>query len=157
MKSLYFDHHIFTPDIHTGKNVIPAPVRPGSIFFWDEADTRDGRLWFSLTQLLAALHPYVGYVFIAPGALGTMCFRGPSRINGPVGLEQSITSTFRWGGPPFHSRIGFFELICQLLSSAKCLKTAKWNLRDSSYLHDSTFQLFLKWIHHLKFSSNVCF
>lgn len=125
MKPLYSDHRIFTPDVHTGKNANPSPVRPGSIFFWDEADTRDCRQWFSLTQLLAALHPHVEDVFIAPGALGTMCFSGPSRINGPVGLERSITSTSRWGRPPFHSRIGFFELIHQLPSVAKCLKTSK--------------------------------
>lgn len=53
--------HLFSP-----------PLRQRSVLFGDEVGTRRRRQWFSLTQLLAALYSYVGEVFIASGALGTV-------------------------------------------------------------------------------------
>lgn len=52
--------------------ISPFPVRQNGILGRDVVVPRDLRQCSCLTQLLAALHPYVGDVFIVPGALDTV-------------------------------------------------------------------------------------
>lgn len=80
------------------------PVRQKSFFFGDEVDTRRLRQWFFLTQLLAALYPYVGEVFIASGALGTLyALKGQAELMGLSYWNQASQAPPTGADPLFYS------------------------------------------------------